>query len=235
MTRSIVKSGNAYISRKVKRYEKTSTDDEVVLKRIGSKGTADDQVKLYVAGAVPAGVFDYQVGNEGYNSTTGKYDDSYCHDGKNALLLEYGSFTFIGTLDDGQTITKGMKLMPESGTGKLQKWDGSNPIIAEALQSVTASGADADIECLFILPMMPVIIEETLNVVTNVATLTYVPIMIEYIEAVAGSATGGVKLLTTNSPIATLNAKLVRASKTLTFWGTDGVTSCKVRYMANVA
>jgi hypothetical protein len=72
-------------------------------------------------------------------------------------------------------------------------------------------------------------IEETLDTDTHVATLSQIPDIIEYVEATAGDVTGACGIITAGT-VATKEAKLDRANKTLTFFGTDAVTECKVRY-----
>ena len=72
-------------------------------------------------------------------------------------------------------------------------------------------------------------VEETLTVSTNVGTLTHIPEEIEYVEATAGSVTGNCGIITAGT-VATKEVKVDRAAKTLTFFATDAVTECKVRY-----
>lgn len=190
---SVIKSGTPFPPRTHSKYEKTSSDYEYVAGRIASKGTADYQYKLYVADSRPAGVFDKQPGNEGRASATGNYNDNYCLDTKDCNVKELGVFTFKGLLKDGNAATKYNLLDAEAGTGKLVVHVAGRIPVAIAMESVTASGADADIEALF-NPYLGelgslaelVVATETQSVAAGVATLTYIPQLIEYVEGVGG-------------------------------------------------
>ena len=94
------------------RYEKTSSDDERVANLGGSRGTADNQMKLYVANAIPACVFDNQKTHPGtYDS---KDNSLYAHDGEPVDKFSEGSFVFKGILDQGQSIIRGQAVQFES-------------------------------------------------------------------------------------------------------------------------
>lgn len=72
-------------------------------------------------------------------------------------------------------------------------------------------------------------VEETLTVTTNVATMSYEPEVIEYVERTAGTATGATGIITAGT-VAAGEVKLDRSAKTLTFAAADAVTETKVRY-----
>jgi len=71
-------------------------------------------------------------------------------------------------------------------------------------------------------------VEETLAVTTNVATLTHLPKFIEYVESLVG-ATLGHTIVTDKTP-ATGEVAVDIAAGTLTFAAGDSVSSCIVRY-----
>jgi hypothetical protein len=76
-----------------------------------------------------------------------------------------------------------------------------------------------------------VLIEETIAVSSHVsAALAYTPFLIEYVEAVAGSTTGGCKLITSGT-VAITEAKYDASANTVTFHSTDAVTSMVISYL----
>lgn len=232
---SIVVEGFGYYERKAVLYEKTSSDSELVSGRIASKGTADSQAKLYTAGATPIGVFDKQLGKGGYSAVTlGQvtYNDNYAVNGGSVRILSHGPFVFHGCLDDGQSVTKGDRLQPESTTGKLQK-QVAGMCVAIALETSAPSGADDDdFLALFVANQMPRIIEETLTASANVITLTHYPTFVEYVDAVTAGVKGGKVIQATSTTPLAGHCYLNRTSKTITFDATtDVVTNATVRYM----
>lgn len=77
-------------------------------------------------------------------------------------------------------------------------------------------------------PFVPYV-EETLTAASHVITLSVEPELIEYVEAVTGTVTGAMKIITQGT-VATGEAKLNRTAKTITFFATDAVLTAKVRY-----
>jgi hypothetical protein len=127
-----------------KLYEKTSVDQEVVTKRVLSKGTSDHQLKLYVASAVPVAIGDW---NSAWPVlVSGSPDSQYAKDGEplSWIPIEDGLVVEL-TLDDGDTLTKEALVYAEAGTGKAidaaSAPAGAIPI-GRAVEAASASGAD---------------------------------------------------------------------------------------------
>lgn len=226
---TIVHGGKDFPLPQATNYEKTTDESEVVAGRILSYGTTVNQIKLYLANSKAIGVGLRQE-RPGYNTTTDKHDDTMAKDGKQINLAAYGPFLFKGCLDLTQSVANGDPLQAEAGTGKLQAMVAGG-LVAYAMETSNAASADDDDFLAFFMGTASQRwIEETLTVTTNVATLTYVPVQIEYVEAkTASSVTGGINLITSGT-VATKEAKLARSAKTLTFYATDAVTVCIVRY-----
>lgn len=73
---------------------------------------------------------------------------------------------------------------------------------------------------------------ETIAVTTNVsAALAYTPFLIEYIESLAGTLTGGMKMCTQKATPVTTEAKYVASTNKVTFAAADAVTSMYIEYL----
>lgn len=116
--------------------ENTGGSDDVKPGMVAIKGTGDHQVKYAGAAAVNAvGVVDY---NFRYKIT-----DAY-PEGDPARILK-GDFVWVGTLANGQSVSKGDKLIC-AANGELQAYPGTpaagdeEKIVAVAEETVDASG-----------------------------------------------------------------------------------------------
>lgn len=127
-----------------KLYEKTSVDQEIVTKRVLSKGTADHQLKLYVASAVPVAIGDWNSASPPIVS--GSPDSQYADDGESLswIPIEDGLVVEL-TLDDGDTLAQDAIVYAEAATGKAidaaSAPAGAIPI-GRAVEAAAASGAD---------------------------------------------------------------------------------------------
>lgn len=227
MTRKgIFKRGQPYQNEDtIIRYEQTSTTPEKVAGLGGCRGTADNQVKLYAANAIPLGVFGNQYKHPGYVS--GKYDKQYAENGEPVDFFSEGNFTFEGVLDDGQSIVEGEPVQFESGTGKIQLQK-ANPRCGFARETKSASGADGTILVEF-KPEAAVIVDETVTITAHAGTLTHTPIEIMHVEGSAGSSTGP-KLVTIVDTSPAAGQVYWNKTTGLTFNTTDAITEAKVRY-----
>lgn len=219
-------SGHSFPDPKIRRYEKTTSDNEEVAGRFGQRGSSDAQAQLWTSGRCVI-FFTEQRSEPGTYSS--KRNSAYAEDGKTIDGDGFGPVEGKGTLLSGESVTKGDPLEPVSGSGKLQAMT-VGPLVAVALETVNAAGADASIRVLNLQNVHPLIITtETVTVTTHVGTLTNTPIEIEYVEATAGTATGN-KGLIVDGTAAEGEVKVSYSAKTLTFSTTDAVTQAKVRY-----
>jgi len=130
-----------------KLYEKTSVDQEVVKGRVLSKGTANNQLKLYVASAVPVAIGDWN--SAAPPIVSGSPDSQYAEDGEpfSWFVIEDGLVVEL-TLDDGDTIAKEALVYTEAATGKAidaaSAPAGAIPI-GRAVEDAAASGADGTV------------------------------------------------------------------------------------------
>ncbi len=128
-----------------KLYEKTSVDQEIVKGRVLSKGTADHQLKLYVASGIPVAIGDW---NSAYPViVSGSPDSQYAEDGEPLSWIAIEDKLVVElTLDDGDTLTKEALVYAEAGTGKAidaaSAPAGAVPI-GRAVEAASASGADS--------------------------------------------------------------------------------------------
>jgi len=209
----------------VLRYEKTSTDDERVANLGLSRGTADNQLVIYEANAIPAAVGLNQRTHPGtYES---KDDSKYAHDGEPIDYASEGNFTFKGVLDNGQSITRDQALQFESGTGKIQVQT-SNPRCGYAAETASASDGDGEIKVNWD-PEHTIIETETVTFTAHAGTLTYPAIEIYHVEAIAGSADGGKTVILDDTTPAAGDVYW-NGTTGLTGNTTDAITSAKVRY-----
>lgn len=209
-------------------YEKTTNDNEVVAGRVLSFGTAVTQLSLKLANKPAVAVGKMQHHRPGQDSND-KYDSTYARDGKAIDHAAWGPFLFKGCLNQGNSVAQGDPLQGEDGTGKLDKMS-TGHLVAVAMETSNASSADDDdFLAMFMGLSMERWIEETLTVTTHVATMTYIPTDVEYVEGLQGTAVGG-KAIGTTVTAPEGGVLLARTSKTLTFSTTDAVTQCKVRY-----
>lgn len=223
-------------------YEKTSADNEQVAGRIGKRGTADYQVKLWTTGVRADGVFDVQSYHQGLDSSD-ELDSEYAHDGKAVNFIIGGDFEYLAEMVTTNVSVYGYPLEPETATGKLQNFTGVGPIVAVSAETKTFGTASThhrhkvrnligkEAQAIWKTEALTTAASGTVagTVVTNVGYLSYLPIDIEYVEATAGG-TPGPKSLITVGTVGEYQVKLVRASKTLTFHANDGVTGVSVRY-----
>ncbi|MHA1747990.1 MAG: hypothetical protein ACTSYF_05030 [Promethearchaeota archaeon] len=140
---NIIHSGNPKPLPHACKYEKTTSNDEVVAGRVLMRGSSDSQLKLNDGSGDPIAVANRQVGNLGYNSTTGKYDSSMAHDGETIDNFAWGFFIWYGCLADGQTITMGDSLMALA-SGKLGATTTGKRQCAIAMESASPNGDDKD-------------------------------------------------------------------------------------------
>ena len=223
-------------------YEKTSTDSEATAGRIGMQGTAANQVKLWTTGSRAAGVFELSRRWQGRDSDD-EYDSEYSYEGKPVNFLIGGDFAYEAEMITTNVTVYGGDLEPETATGKLRNFTGEGPIVARSLETKTFGTASTHHRCRVqnLIGLGPQMIWKTENfttassgttagtVVTNVAYLSYLPVNIEYVEATAGGTPGSKGLITVGT-VGEYEAKLDRASKTVTFHANDGVTGATVRY-----
>lgn len=180
---------------------------EQIAGRIGSKGTAQSQAKLYASGEVPILVFDYQR-QEGLNATSGFRDREYQKDGEKVdhLMPTESPVVVKGVLKDGESVTFLQLIDPEADTGKAIAHVAGGFACALALEVAAPSGSD-DTEFLMLFFGMLMdpgrdsalegtrVATETVTVTTHVGTLTNTPVVIEYVEA--STQTGLGNLITT--------------------------------------
>ena len=220
-----IKEGVPYGSKNLRRYEKTTTDSELVAGTFGMVGSSDNQVMKWTSGRAIA-YFHEQRSEPGFNPSS-KPDSLYAQDTKTADVSTFGPRRGKVTLTDGEVIVFGDPLQP-SGNNVVKFTTG--PLVAVALETKSPSGADAVIDALILTNIYPFIITtETVTVTTHVGTLTNVPVEIEYVEATAGTATGN-KGLIVDGTAAEGEVTVSYSAKTLTFSTTDAVTQAKVRY-----
>lgn len=72
-------------------------------------------------------------------------------------------------------------------------------------------------------------VDEVLTASSHVITLSQEPELIEYVEAVTGTVTGRINIIT-NGTVATKEGKLNRTAKTITFFATDAVLTARIRF-----
>lgn len=222
-------------------YEKTTDNSELVAGRVGKRGTADKQVKLYTAGTKPVCWFDIQRKHQGLDSNS--YEDSdYAYEAKPVDTKVGGDFVVEGLLLSGQTVTLGDEVMGTTlgkvvlrGNGAV--WD---PAVGIALETVTASG-DTVIRLLNKIGGNGSTIlkkTETLTVTTYQVTMTYIPYMLEYVDVATGTLLGGKLLRTTGTytnagNLPTGHCHLARTTKVITFSSTDAPLTVTVEYLYN--
>lgn len=148
MANAVLISGTPSQHREVRKlYEKTSVDQEITARRVLSKGTADNKLKLYVASAVPFGIGDW---NSLPPIVSGDPNSEYSQDGYpiDWIPIEDGLVVEL-TLDDGDTLAQDALVYAEAATGKAidaaSAPSGAIPI-GRATKAASASGADGIVQ-----------------------------------------------------------------------------------------
>ncbi len=80
-------------------------------------------------------------------------------------------------------------------------------------------------------PQAPLIVEESLTVASNVATLGKLPAYILAVEVTAGTTTGVFRIIPAGKTPVTTQVALDFTTGILTFLSTDAVTACRVTYI----
>lgn len=227
---------NSYSANQGYVYEAQVTDaDELIAGRACSLGTNDYELTLYDPDKGLFGFFDMQFARGGVSATGrthghSNFNELYLKDGEAVRSIADGYGVLIGTLDDGQTVTKGARLQAESATGKLQLQT-TGQCVGIAEEALDLSGTPGD----SLLKFKPIfdsdrIKVETLTADTHVLTLTHVPIDISYVDIKTGTATGGLILTYTDDSPGQGFCYGVKASKTITCNATDAVLTAEVWY-----
>ena len=233
--KSIIRAGMSRPSRQNQLYEQNATTPEEVAGRIGCRGTNDYDAKIIdLVGDIPLCVFGK---NESEPPTvSSEPNDLYAANDQSCKTHElHNFFVFTGTLNDGDTSVKGKLLTAEVDTGKLMPKAATEIACGIAMKSVAASGADEDLETLFIGPLgglSPVVITEAGTIDGETVTLTHTPISFQNITITTGDVAnvdcivGGVAVAkgALGVGICTL------AGKVITFHADNTPTLCSITY-----
>jgi len=232
MTRNkILVSGKPDEYEKGGTYEKLSATHEFVAGRIGARGSAAGELKLFETGDVPICVFDKQVADMG-RAANGDYDDDYAtHDGSVDAL--FGDFVFKGTLKDGEVIIEDDLLEAETITGKLVKCVYGIPC-AMATEASSPSGADNDEFLCRFLPnrssLFHYVVEALTTPTSDVFGLAHVPLKVEYVEATTATAAGPKTVGYSNTTPAAGDCYIDITTPDIEFNATDAVTVAEIGY-----
>ncbi len=227
-----------YLESVALQYKKTSTDSEKVAGLAAQIDPSDAQyASIYAGTGRFIGVFDKQS-TPGYNSSL-LLSDYYARDGHRVnIIVPWLTPTAVRAyISAGQTIAKYDLVMPVSG-GTFSKWDGTKPAVGMALEAITTTSA-ADIGKVVLFPLSMdnpfnglKLIEETVTISSNAATLTYTPKLVQYAEAITQTASDHKVKRVTGNTTSPLQGEVYISFTTgaVKTNATDAVTSLKVRY-----
>jgi hypothetical protein len=148
MANAVLISGTPSQHREVRKlYEKTSVNQEITARRVLSKGTADNKLKLYVASAVPVAIGDWNILPP---IVSGDPNSEYSEDGEPIEWIPVEDELVVEvTLKDGSTLAQDAKVYAEAGTGKAvdetNAASGAIPF-GRAEKAASASGEDGIVQ-----------------------------------------------------------------------------------------
>jgi len=234
---SIIRAGHGRPSRQNQKYEYTTSSIEVTAHRIGSRGTSDALAKLTASEAIASCVFDFNLNEPPYNSTSEIFDTKQSKNTIDVQVFEPEQlFVFNGILDDGESVTKNKLGTYEPTTGKLQGKAATQIAAVIFQETLAASGADEYIEAVLLGAlgaMSPVAKQEEVAITSDVATLTYAPIGITTLQlngssgnTLAATVVNGVS----STALVASNASWTPGLKAITTAGTDTLTTITITY-----
>lgn len=222
------KTFSEFQSKTLSRYEKTTNDQEKVDGLWLKKGSSDYQAKIWTAASRAIALATKARASKYIPEVSGVSDNNYQQDTKPLSAVQGSGFRAYVPLLDGQSVTIHDEIEPTTGGKSAKRAQGQKTGIA--LETVAASGADADLLIEVCLDDTKIWLTETISASANSVILTNTnPYLIDYIEITTGTATGGL-VKTSGTPVQG-EAKVDYTNAKISTNNSDGAVNVKVRYL----
>jgi len=220
------KTFGEFESTTLSRYEKTTDTQEKIDGLWLKRGSSDYQAKIWTA-ASKAIALATKARNY-IPEVSGVSDNAYQQDGEALSAVQGSGFRAHVPLINGSAVTLGDEVEPATG-GKTQK-RAQGQKVGIALETVTASGADADLLIEVDLSDTKIWCEETLSAAANSVVLSNVPYLVDLVEVTTGDITGG-KIKMVSGTVASGEVDVDYANSKLSFHASDAPVNVYVRYL----